>query len=150
MQRSVVIVWVGATLGLVANAVSSRRIPLLTTPKVEVPEQDFIPLTQAHDLWAKGAVFFLDARALEDYAAGHIPNALNLPAEAFSEHLGQVAPFLGTDSVIVCYCDGMECDLSYHLADLLRQQGYTNIRILQNGWTDWSKAGYLTNKGAQP
>ena len=32
----------------------------------------------------------------------------------------------------------------------LRQQGFKNIHILQNGWTEWSKAGYPTNTGAQP
>jgi rhodanese-related sulfurtransferase len=150
IQRSVVIVLVGAALGLAANAVSSHRIPFLTPPKAEALERDFIPLSQAHDLWATGAMFFLDARAPQDYEEGHIANALSLPVGEFSEQLGQVAPFLSADSVIVCYCDGMECDLSHNLAKLLREQGYTNVRILKNGWTEWKQAGYPTNKGAKP
>ena len=154
LQRSLVIVvarrsaWVVVSQWSVSHG--TRRIPFITPPKAEIPEQEFVPLTQAHELWSSGGAFFLDARAPADYAAGHIANALNLPAEAFDEHFPQVASFLTTDSVIVCYCDGIECDLSHRLAELLRQRGYTNVRILRNGWTEWNKAGYPTTKGAQP
>lgn len=150
IQRSLVIVLLGAALGLVANAISPRSISLITPPKTEHSEQEFLPLSQAHELWSSGAAFFLDARAPADYEAGHIANAFSLPAETFDEHFAQVASFLTTDSTIVCYCDGRECDLSDHLAELLRQRGYTSIRILQNAWTEWNKAGYPTTKGAQP
>jgi len=150
IQRSLVIVLLGAALGLVANAVSPRRIPFITPPKTEIPEQEFVLLSQAHELWSSGAAFFLDARAPVDYAAGHIANAFNLPAESFDDHFAQVASFLTTDSTVVCYCDGTECDLSHHLAELLRQRGYTNTRVFRNAWTEWKNAGYPTTKGAQP
>jgi rhodanese-related sulfurtransferase len=93
---------------------------------------------------------FLDARAPADYQAGHIANALSLPAEAFPQHWPQVAPYLATDSRIVCYCDGTECDLSHELARMLREAGYTNVHLLRNGWTEWSRAGYPTSQGPQP
>jgi rhodanese-related sulfurtransferase len=150
IQRSLVIVLVGATLGLVANAISPRRIPLITPAKARVSGQEFIPLAPAHDFWSTGAAFFLDARSPADYVAGHIANSFNLPAEEFNSHWTQVASFLTTGSVIVCYCDGVECDLSHRLAEQLRLRGYTNVRILQNAWTEWNKAGYPTTKGAQP
>ena len=35
---------------------------------------------------------FLDAREPQDYAAGHIGNALNLPGLRFEAHFGKVAP----------------------------------------------------------
>lgn len=148
--RSLVIVLLGAAIGLIANAVSPQRIPLLMPPRAEIPDREFVPLTEAHDLWSSGGAFFLDARAPADYIAGHIPNALNLPAEAFDERFAQVASYLTTDSVIVCYCDGVECDLSHHVAEMLRQRSYANARILKNAWTEWNKAGYPTTKGAQP
>jgi rhodanese-related sulfurtransferase len=150
LQRSVLIVVAGAALGLVANAVSPQRVSFITPPKVEISDQEFIPLAQARQLWSSGVVFFLDARSPADYTAGHIANALNLPAEAFDAHFPQISQFLTTDSTIVCYCDGTECDLSHHLAELLRQSGYGSVHILKNGWTDWSKAGYPTTTGAQP
>jgi rhodanese-related sulfurtransferase len=92
----------------------------------------------------------LDARPAADYAAGHIAHALSLPAEKFDTRYEQIAPMLAPDASIVCYCDGMECDLSHELAELLRERGYTNVHILVNGWTVWSKAGLPTRRGTEP
>ena len=150
VQRALVIIFGSAALGLAVNAVSPKRIPYITPPKPPVAESEFIPLAEAHDAWAGGAAFFLDARAPADYAAGHIANAFSLPAEAVDEHFAAVAAMLTPDSAIVCYCDGVECELSHHLAELLRQRGYKNVRILKNGWTSWRGAGYPTNTGEQP
>lgn len=150
VQRSLAIVVVSAAIGLAVNAVSPRRISYITPPKPVIAESEFIPLPEAYRLWGSGAGFFLDARAPADYEAGHIANAFSLPAEAFDQHFPAVAPFLTPSASIVCYCDGMECDLSHHLAEQLRQRGFTNIHLLQNGWTVWHGAGYPTSTGAQP
>lgn len=150
IQRSLVIVVASTAVGLAVNAVSPRRIPYVTPPKPVIADSEFISLAEAHKLWNSGGAFFLDARSPADYAAGHIANAFNLPAESFTEHFPQVAPFLSEKSPVVCYCDGVECDLSHHLVELLRQQGFKNVHILKNGWTEWQKAGYPTSTGAQP
>jgi len=150
VQRALIILIGGAALGLAAHLVSPLRIPLITPPKQAIPETEFIPLSEAYALWSGGAGFFLDARAPADYKAGHIPNAFSLPAEEFDAYYPQVESMLNTDSAIVCYCNGVECDLSRHLAEVLKQRGFTNIRILKNAWTEWVKAGYPIAKGAQP
>jgi rhodanese-related sulfurtransferase len=150
IQRSLLIVVASAGLGLAVNAISPKRIPYITPPKPVIAESEFIPLPEAFKMWASGAAFLLDARAPADYEAGHIAGAFSLPAEAFHEHFPAVAPYLTHGSSIVCYCDGMDCDLSHHLAELLRQQGYTNIHLLQNGWTVWRNAGHPTSTGPQP
>jgi len=150
LQRSLVIVVAGAAIGLVGNAVSPRGIAWLTPPPARWEAKDNVALDEAKQFWSSGAAVFLDARSPADYAAGHIANAFNLPAEKFDEHYPQVATMLAPDTRIVCYCDGVECDLSHHLVELLRQRGYTSVRILVNGWTSWHRAGYPTTKGTQP
>ena len=150
VQRSLVIVVASAALGFVVNAVSPRGIPYITPPKPVVPESEFIALADAHQAWSAGSAIFLDARAPADYQAGHIPNAFSLPAESFNAYFAKVATYLAPDSAIVCYCDGVECDLSHHLAEKLRDNGFKNIHILKNAWTDWTKAGYPTSTGTQP
>src|SRR5436309_1125022 len=141
IQRSLVIVVVSAALGLAVNAVSPRHIPYITPPKKAADASEFVPLPEAYRLWSSGTAFFLDARAPADYAAGHIANAFSLPAEAFNEHFPEVAPVLTPDSSIIVYCDGIECELSHRCADLLRERGYMNVRVLVNGWTLWHTAG---------
>jgi rhodanese-related sulfurtransferase len=141
-QRALLIILLGVTLGLLSNAISPRGIPLITPPKKVPKQEELIPLQKAHDLWDSGNAFFLDARKPADFEAGHIANALNLPVEEFPEYFLNVAPKLSLDSPIVVYCDGIACELSHHLADQLRQNGYTNVHILFNGMTTWRTAGF--------
>jgi len=150
VQRALIIVLGSAALGLVGNAISPKRIPFITPPKPVLETNDMVTLEEAHQAWGDGVTFFVDARAPADYAAGHVANAFNLPAEAFFEHFPPVAAMFAPATPIIVYCDGMECELSHHCADLLRQNGYKNVRILMNGWTLWHTAGYPTSTGAQP
>jgi rhodanese-related sulfurtransferase len=147
MLQALSIVLLGCGLGLAANQISPRGLPLVAAPKAPQTKGEFIPLEQANLLWQNGATLFLDAREPADYAAGHIGNALNLPAHSFAQNFGNVAPMLTPESELVLYCDGQECDLSHRLAASLRQQGYTNIHLLHNGWTAWRQAGLPVTLG---
>ncbi|MGD0058720.1 MAG: rhodanese-like domain-containing protein [Verrucomicrobiia bacterium] len=150
LRRALVIVMAGTVLGLAANALSPRRIPLLTPPKAPPQSSDTMALDEAKALWGGGTAFFLDARATADYRAGHIAGALSLPIEEFDDHYPQIQPMLSPDSTNVVYCDGVDCDLSHRLMDRLRQLGYHNVRLLVNGWTTWHSAGLMTHTGDQP
>jgi rhodanese-related sulfurtransferase len=140
----------GAALGLAANAISPRRIPIITPPKAPPQARDTVALEAAKALWGNGTAFFLDARATADYRAGHIAGALSLPIDEFDDHYPQIQPMLTAESAIVVYCDGTDCDLSHRLMDRLHELGYRNVRLLVNGWTTWHKAGLLTHTGDQP
>ena len=150
LQRALLIAVAGAALGLAVNTVSPRHIPIVAPPKAAPQPSDFVPLAEARQFWQSGTAFFLDARAPADYKAGHIAGAYNLPAEEFDGRYPETATMLTPESVIVTYCDGMECDLSHHLTERLRELGYQNVHILQNGWTAWRQAGWTTATGAKP
>lgn len=149
-SQGLAIVLLGTAAGLAGNQLSPRGLPLLTPPKPAHQADDFITLEQAKLLWHGGTAFFLDAREPADYAAGHIGTAHNLPVQAFARHFGELAPMLTPESVLVLYCDGLECDLSHRLRASLRQLGYTNTHLLFNGWTAWRQAGLPTAMGGQP
>lgn len=143
------IVLLGVVAGLAGNQLSPRGLPLRTPPKVERPPETYLALDQAKLLWQQGSAFFLDAREPADYAAGHIGNALNLPAQSFTQHFAAIAPLLTPESSLVLYCDGLECELSHRLRTSLHQLGYTNTHLLLNGWTAWRAAGLATTGGPQ-
>lgn len=131
----------GAGLGLGINVVSPRRISLWP-PKVKADSEGIpISVNEAYQQWKLGTALFLDAREPADYAAGHIANALNLPAQSFSQHFGAIAPMLTPSTDLIVYCDGVECELSHRVAGELRRLGYTNLQLVLNGWSQWNKSG---------
>jgi len=76
----------------------------------------------------------LDVRTEEEYAAGHIPDAILLPVGTISaETAAEVIPEL--DSVVLVYCrsGNRSKTASQALADL----GYTNVYEF-GGINDWS------------
>ena len=76
-------------LGLLSNARFPKGIPLITPPKKAPKPEEFVPAAKAHDLWGGGGSFFPGRAQAADFEAGHIANALNLPAEEFAGVLSE-------------------------------------------------------------
>lgn len=89
-------------------------------------------LSRARD----GLVTVLDVRPPEEYAAGHLPGAINIPLAELEQHLAQ----LPRENEVVAYCRGPYCVLAFEAVRRLRAQGY-QARRLENGYPEWKKAG---------
>ena len=85
---------------------------------------------------ASGEVALLDVRPEEEYEAGHLPEAINIPLEQLEDMLGQ----LPKDREIVAYCRGPYCVLSHEAVQRLRQLGY-RVRRFEEGYPEWKAAG---------
>jgi rhodanese-related sulfurtransferase len=84
----------------------------------------------------KGLVTVLDVRPAEEYAAGHLPGAINLPIDRLEDHLAK----LPKRKEIVAYCRGPYCLMSFEAVAALRKRGL-NARRLENGFPEWRAAG---------
>ncbi|MBU0509038.1 rhodanese-like domain-containing protein [Patescibacteria group bacterium] len=84
----------------------------------------------------KAAVHFLDARAPELYAAGHVPGAINLPYEKI-EKFKAVLDSLPKDELFVTYCEGGDCHDSHDLAELMIARGWKRMAVFVGGWEVW-------------
>jgi len=84
----------------------------------------------------KGLVTVLDLRPPEEFAAGHVPGALNIPIEQLRERMRE----LPKRKEIVAYCRGPFCLMSYEAVQLLRKKGL-KARRLENGMPEWRVAG---------
>ncbi|MCX7916025.1 MAG: rhodanese-like domain-containing protein [Verrucomicrobiae bacterium] len=154
--QAIIITLASMAVGAVVNTVRSdvdakgkpRRLSWVTPPPPELGPADLVGLEEAQQLWAEGRAIFLDARQPEDFAAGHIANAHNLPVDRFAEFYPEVAAWLTPDGHIIVYCDGEKCELSHRLMTQLRELGYRHVRVLHNGWTVWRRAGLPTATGA--
>jgi len=83
-----------------------------------------------------GLVTVLDVRPEEEYAAGHVPGAVNIPLQELEQRLGE----LGKDQEIVAYCRGPHCVLAFDAVVQLRGKGL-RARRLEDGYPEWKTAG---------
>jgi rhodanese-related sulfurtransferase len=48
---------------------------------------------------------------------------------------------------LVAYCEGGDCRTSLALARILRNQGFQDVRVCQEGWEGWIRAGLPVGEG---
>ncbi len=96
---------------------------------------------------ASGQVQIVDARTREEYAEGHIPQAINLPVVEYTQNFGLAAQeSLRPDDDIIVYCKSANCDESKDLADRLIENSFTNVRNFAGGMDAWVAAGESVEK----
>ena len=130
-----------APLPLIGNWSTEARLTSPSGRQMAITLDDAINLHQS-----KGAVF-LDARPLEEFTKGHIQGAISLPWHETEQRVMDVIADFANNAVIITYCDGDTCDLSKDLALFLENLGFTNARVLVNGWTVWRNAGLPVETG---
>ncbi|MBF8268858.1 MAG: ArsR family transcriptional regulator, partial [Gammaproteobacteria bacterium] len=84
----------------------------------------------------KGLVIVLDVRPANEYAAGHLMGAVNIPLADLEKHLDKFV----LDKEIVAYCRGPHCILAYDAVVKLRGHGI-RARRLQGGYPEWKAMG---------
>ena len=105
-----------------------------------------ISLLEAKNLLFQKKAIIIDARPTDDYEKGHIRGARSLPWHEADQRFMEVTKDISVDTPIITYCDGETCELSHHLANFLLELGFSNVRILVNGWTKWQNAGLPIDK----
>jgi len=147
-----------AALGVVVNEISPRGIPLLfttagadSTPTPTLPKEiRGVDLRDALSAFDEQTALFLDARPPEDYAEGHVPGALSLPAYEFDDYFPEIADRVEEASRIIVYCDGVECSDSIHVAERLLEYGFSHVSVFESGWRAWAESGGPVEEGAEP
>jgi rhodanese-related sulfurtransferase/predicted transcriptional regulator len=84
-----------------------------------------------------GAVTILDVRPEDEFALGHLPNAVNIPLRALEARLSE----LDHSQEVVAYCRGPYCVLSFEAVAALRARGF-KARRLVDGLPEWRAAGF--------
>ena len=91
-----------------------------------------LDLSAAIKLLARDDVQLLDVRPKEEFDAGHIKGAINIPAGELKKELQQ----LDAKKDVIVYCRGHLCALTNQAAHLLNENGH-HAYSLNESYYDW-------------
>ena len=149
---------VAAVLGLAANLLrpAATRLPWVGDWAHHVENLAFragVPVAFLEGartrVGAADAIVF-DARIPEQYAAGHLPGAFNLPLADVERQLAAHAAQLRPDTPILVYCGGADCTDALELALKLRELGFSDLTLYPGGYAEWVAYGGATRAGDAP
>jgi rhodanese-related sulfurtransferase/DNA-binding transcriptional ArsR family regulator len=101
--------------------------------------RDSLEPVSVNDLMGRmgeGLVTIVDVRPKEEYDAGHLRGAINVPLAEIEQHLDD----LPRNREIIAYCRGPFCVLSFEAVARLRDKGF-EARRLETGFPEWKVAG---------
>ena len=114
-------------------------------PKNDPVVGDFFEIknaTAAKEIYDTGKAVFVDARSFEVFINGHIKNAVSIPANQVFEFIDHFKTKHPSNTPVVTYCSGRECNDSHKLAQYLMGVGYENVKVFIDGYHEWERKGY--------
>lgn len=88
----------------------------------------------------KAVITLVDSRPKErKYDLGHIPGAISLPDSQFDKLAAQRLP-ADKAAALYFYCEGLSCRLSNDSALKAIQLGYSNVKVVPEGYPAWQQA----------
>jgi rhodanese-related sulfurtransferase len=113
-------------------------LKLVKEAKTRIKEEDFREIKKKFD--AGEPMIIVDTREDNEWARGHIPNAVHLGKGVIERDIEKVIP--DKDATLVLYCGGGY--RSALAADNIQKMGYRNVISMDGGWRGWTEAGFPT------
>jgi ArsR family transcriptional regulator len=83
------------------------------------------------------AVVLVDLRPEEGFRQGHLPGARSVPLRQLRRRYGEIPSTRPV--VLYCACPEEELTAAFRF---LSDEGYRNVRVLQDGFPGWVRHGY--------
>ena len=97
----------------------------------------------AEELEGSAAPLVVDVRAADQFAAGHVPGAVNLPQADLPARATELPQDRDAPIVMVCAIGRTSKETTL----LLKSLGYRQVRNLKGGITEWIRKGQKSEKG---
>lgn len=106
-----------------------------------------VPVEDAQTLVASADVV-IDVREPDEYAAGHLAGAINLPRGLLEFKLSGTPVLDRRDLTVVLYCKNS--GRAALAANSMQSMGYINVVSISGGYEAWMEAGKPIVKAAPP
>ena len=120
-----------------AAALADEPAANTTTTSAASAPTDEISRATFSERWAHGRenLTLVDVRSAEEFAAGHLPGAINIPVDQLETRVSE----LKSGDEIVVYClSGVR---SARAIELLRGREFTHIEHLAGDYSEWESSG---------
>jgi rhodanese-related sulfurtransferase len=113
-------------------------LKLVKEAKTRIKEEDYRDIKKKLD--AGEPMIIVDTREDNEWARGHIPNAVHIGKGVIERDIEKAIP--DKDATLVLYCGGGY--RSALAADNLQKMGYRHVISMDGGWRGWTEAGFPT------
>lgn len=96
-----------------------------------------VSLLQATQMINQGKTLVLDVREANEFAAGHLPDARNIPLKDLPQRIGELDKAKGKNVIVVCQSGAR----SPKAAVLLNRAGFDTVFSLNGGLAAWRAQG---------
>jgi rhodanese-related sulfurtransferase len=122
-------------LAFTASLAISTMLPTISSAQVAA-----VPLEQARAEHEGARALLVDIRESEEHATGVVTGAQLLPMSQLSRRLTE----LPRDRPVLLICNTQNRSRATY--DALRERGYTNLRYVSGGMSEWNRRGWKTVK----
>lgn len=129
---------------VVALAVLLRQTAEITLQFTADSEPEFsgknfksLPSEEAVALSRDGRLTLIDLRPREEFEAGHLHGALNVPMDELEQNL----EYLDKDRVYAAYCRGPYCFLVREAREIFARHGL-HLTVIEDGVMEWQSQGH--------
>ena len=133
---------VSATAQATATKPSDAVASLIAKHKLEVVDFKYARSKLGSGMRGATDALFIDARPDRHYNAGTIPSSIQIHDADFKDHIKRIDK-TPKDKEIIVFCQGWDCAKSPKVAAMLKEIGYTNVKLYQAGYPEWSKKDYI-------
>ncbi len=114
----------------------------LATSSFASPDPDQVSLDSARAEFEAGRAVLIDIREPEEHAKGVAPGAQLLPMRQLGARLAEIPTDPQQPVLLICNTQNR----SRATLKALRERGYTNVRFVDGGMSEWARRGWPMSK----
>ena len=124
------------------NKVTPEIAELIKKHNLQQVDFDYVQKKVGIGFRGDAQAILIVARPALKYEKGTIPSSLNITDGNFENDYKQIMS-LAKDKELIVFCAGYNCEKSPIVAQMLKKNGHTNVKVYSAGEPEWAKRSYL-------